>query len=666
MCGISGFISNSPRPAAIIHRMTNVIRHRGPDDEGFLLFGDYHNRPLICTGDDTPPEIINHRYSYHLSGNIKDKENLPVFLALGHRRLSILDLSPLGHQPMSTPDNRYWIVFNGEIYNHEELRNELKAAGYSFQSRSDTEVILAAYSVWGSECFKHFNGMWSVAIYDTAERELVLCRDRYGVKPLYYWIAPDGCLYFGSEIKQFTVVPEWTANLNTARAYDFLSYGITDHTSETLFAGVNQLRGGELLRIKSVSGELNNPSVIRWYDLNQVKVSRNFDSAAEYFYDMFRDAVRLRLNADVPVGTGLSGGLDSSSIVCTVSELLQDRTRKNQQTFTACSEDKRFDERHYVEKVIERSNAAPNYIYPSLDEFLDIMKTIIWHHDEPLTGASIFAEWKVFGLVSTTPVKVTLDGHGADELLAGYYSFFRPHFSGLFRNLNWISLIKEIRAGRTRHSGNPAVSFKNVAEAVMPGILRRGLKDLLGKNKSGSDWLEAGKLGIEEYDLFNHFGFSQRDLNSYSASLFFNTSLPMQLRWCDRDSMAHSIESRAPFLDFRLVEFIFSCPPEYKIFNGETKHILRRGLRDTLPASIVNRQDKLGFVTPESAWVCEHNQELFITLAENSVSKARGIFSGRAIDHINDMVYGRIKYDPFIWRVICFAEWLDVFSVNLP
>jgi asparagine synthase (glutamine-hydrolysing) len=266
---------------------------------------------------------------------------------LGHRRLSILDISPYGHQPLCDSSSRYWIVFNGEVYNYKEIRDELEALGHLFVSGTDTEVILNAYKQWGKDCLNHFNGMWAFIIFDTKNGNLFVSRDRFGVKPLYYWYSPEGFLAFASEIKEFTVLPGWKAKLNGSRAYDFLvsEAGLANHTSETLFQDVYQLRGGEAVEVQ-VSTLSTKLPIYRWYDLKINKFDITFEEAEKEFLELFQDAIRIRLRSDVPVGSCLSGGLDSSSIVCIVNDILkEEKLEEIQQTFSVCSDVEVFDER---------------------------------------------------------------------------------------------------------------------------------------------------------------------------------------------------------------------------------------------------------------------------------------------------------------------------------
>src|SRR5215467_8585147 len=329
MCGIAGLFSFDSRALnGLIRNMIETVRHRGPDDEGFAIFSARDLTPRVSGGPDTPAAVYAARLAY---APPRDTEPMPCgFAALGHRRLSIVDLGPTGHQPMCTSDRRFWIVYNGEIYNYLELRAELELLGHSFSSQSDTEVILAAYREWAEKCLVRFNGMFAFLLLDRAQQKFFAARDRFGVKPLYYWVSPEGLLAFASEIKQFTNLPGWRARINGQRAYEFLNWSLLDHTEETLFGDVRQLRGGEYIHC-SLEDLMAGPPINRWYQLEPRSLQKDMKASADEFCTLLTDAVRLRLRADVSVGSCLSGGLDSSSIVCVANHVLRLRGMPSQQ-----------------------------------------------------------------------------------------------------------------------------------------------------------------------------------------------------------------------------------------------------------------------------------------------------------------------------------------------
>jgi asparagine synthase (glutamine-hydrolysing) len=611
----------------------------------------------MCTPDRTCWIVYNGEiYNY-----IELREELK---ALGHRRLSIVDLSPAGHQPMCTADRRYWIVYNGEVYNHNELRKELEKAGNKFVGHSDTEVILASYAQWGKDCLSRFNGMFAFIIFDAKERKLFAARDRFGVKPLYYWRSPDGLLAFASEIKQFTVLPGWDARMNGQRVYDFLNWGLMDHTRETLFRDVYQLQGGEALEVRLAENRPDLP-VYRWYHLKPGGFHGTQDKAAAEFHRLLKDSVRLRLQADVPVGSCLSGGLDSSSIVCLVNDILHDSgDEKFQKTFSATSSIRMYDESRFIAEVVNTRKIEAHYIHPELDNLFTTLEELAWHQDEPFGSTSIYAQWNVFKLAADNQMKVMLDGQGADEQLAGYHSYYAPLFVDLFRRLRWLTLIREVRAIKRLHGYSEKIAIKMIVGSIMPDWLRQRLKKDVRDDSAMPDWIDMERLGAKPVDPHKATGLIQSSVYDLSYNQLLYTSLPMLLHWEDRDSMAHSIESRVPFLDYRLVEFVLGLPDEYKITRGVTKNVLREGMKDVLPEAIRLRMDKMGFVTPEAVWVCQQSSDLFRKYVKDSIDVSGGIIRPEAGDRLERIIAGEETFTFFAWRVISFGSWVKKFGVK--
>lgn len=669
MCGIAGFFSIASQPAHSVKRMTDVIRHRGPDDEGFVLFQEFQAEPLVCGGNDTPDAAFQAGIPYAPHERIESLSDFQVSAALGHRRLSIVDLSPLGHQPMCTEDRRFWIAYNGEIYNHIELRIELEKLGHAFVSHSDTEVILAAYRQWGRECLQRFNGMFAFLLYDSARKILFAARDRFGVKPLYYRVSGSG-IAFASEIKQFTALSDWQAKLNGQRAYDFLNWAITDHTDETLFAGVFQLRGGQALELdlKAMAGHAAGERlpVYSWYKLIPQPFEGDFSQAAAGFRELLSEAVRLRLRADVPVGSCLSGGLDSSSIVGLMNQLLLEQGADSlQKTFSACADFKRYDEREYIEEMVNKTGVDAHYVYPKLEDLFSTYQKIGWHQDEPYGSTSIYAQWNVFRLAAENGVKVMLDGQGADEQLAGYRTFFGPHFAGLFVKGEWSRLWREIRSVKRLHGHSELDAVKRIANMLLPEWLRQIVRANSGKASARPEWLSLDRLGAKPVDPFSEIGGKSDSIQAFSRSQLMASNLQMLLHWEDRDSMAHSIEARVPFLDYRLVEFVLGLPDEYKLSDGITKRVLREGLRDILPERIRLRMDKLGFVTPEEIWLREEGSNRFRLALDEAIDASKGILNSRARTALEGMIAGRRPFSFMVWRMISFGAWMRQFNVTV-
>lgn len=669
MCGISGIISSRPRSPHVLQRMMDSIRHRGPDDEGFVFWSRSDDEAALRGGNDTPEAVIKANLPYTPSSN--DKHEAPFRLGLGHRRLSILDLSPFGHQPMCTHDGRYWIVFNGEVYNYIELRAELEKLGHLFISRTDTEVILAAYAQWGERCLSRFNGMWAFAIYDSKARTLFLARDRFGVKPLYYWTSSAGLFAFASEIKQFTVLPGWSARLNGQRAYDYLVFGITDHTEETMFSGVYQVRPGHCVTLAVDDVSALSPgkslSTRAWYELRPRPFAGSFDDAAREFRHLFEQSIALRLRADVPVGSCLSGGLDSSSIVCVLNEFLRMQgVQALQKTFSACSDVDRFDERKWIELVVSKTSVDAHYVYPALDRLFEESSAITWHQDEPFGSTSIYAQWCVFRLAAQDGVKVMLDGQGADEQLCGYHGFFGPRLATLLKSFRFHDLSRDFSGMRQLHGYSFVQSLKFMLPYVLSDTYTQPLRRLGGYSHSRPAWLNCDFLRAKAVDPIQQLGAREGSIAELSQSQLTGSNLQMLLRWEDRDSMAHSIESRVPFLDYRLVEFVLGLPDEYKIARGMTKRVLRESMRGVLPDEIRTRVDKLGFVTPEEVWVREQMPDSFREKIEHTLAVAAECFNPNSVrlefDHI---LKGKKRFSFWPWRVVNFGEWVQCFDVRI-
>jgi asparagine synthase (glutamine-hydrolysing) len=639
--------------------MTDLIRHRGPDSEGFAVFSLINeNYPYVYGGEDTPQELLSSPTFYR-----QPHPNTNYHLSFGHRRLSILDLSSSGHQPMSDAEGRFWIIYNGEVYNYLELKQELALLGHQFRSQSDTEVILMAYKQWGIDCTHRFNGMFSFLIFDTKTHTLFGARDRFGVKPLYYWISPEGFAAFASEIKQFTILPGWNPSVCGQTAYDFLNWGITNHAKETCFSDVYQLQGGHCFICFLTEKKNISISPQKWYSLPIRNYTGSFEEAGEQFTLLLKDAIKLRCRADVPIGSCLSGGLDSSSIVCLVHSILKEQKKNHSQiTFSACSHYPQFDEKDYILQVVDQTKVLNHITYPELDNLFDKLDTIIWHQDEPFGSTSIFAQWEVFSLVKQHGVKVMLDGQGADEQLAGYSGFHSARLYDLAINLRFFTLWKELR--KTRQLHNISFPVKLLLNQMLPQLFKQPIRRALKKSTIEASWLDNNILNASIRDPSQFFVPAKGALSKLSYAQITKTSVPMLLHFEDRDSMAHSIEARTPFLDYRLVEFLQSLPSDYKLADGMTKRVLRQGLRGTLPEGIRTRVSKLGFATPEEMWV-RNNPQKFQSLIKESISFSQGILNQQAIQICNDMIFGRRPYTFFVWRLIVFGRWMKRFSVRI-
>lgn len=590
MCSILGLFSKDGlkgyRQAA--QCANDLVHYRGPDGQGFLLLDTQSRDWLKAKRLDRMPREV---------------EACPENLVLAHRRLAIIDLTSTGLQPMSSHDQSLWIVYNGEVYNYLELRRELEQAGHFFRSQSDTEVILCAYAEWGEQCVQRFNGMWAFAIADLRRSRIFCSRDRFGVKPFHYF-CNRGFFAFASEIKQLLQFPFIQREINKRTVYEYLAFGAIDCGPETFFAGILNLLPGHNLIFDLETQRL---SVKPYYQPNlEIDQAISRQDSADRFRELLTDSVRLRLRSDVPVGSCLSGGLDSSSIVCLMHDLLgQQGPSSGQHTFSSHFAEKEANELEYMHEVIEATSVEPHFIYPTPDDLLQDLSRLIWHQEEPFGSTSIFAQWSVFKLVHENGIKVMLDGQGADEMLAGYVPLSCYYFRELLDKRDYARLAWEISWHARLH--------RKPFTTLLPDALVSRLRRIpLFKQKSDPppaiDWVApdlAGQFRERSAYLDNQqikpFG-PLEHLNNILYQLTFFNNIQQLLKYEDRNSMAFSVESRVPFLDYRLVEFSFRLPSHLKIRNGFTKRVLRESMCGILPEKIRWRTSKLGFATPEQKW----------------------------------------------------------------
>ena len=585
MCGIFGLWHLDERAIDVpaVARATASLRHRGPDDEGALLVNTRTGAHVAAGGPDTDPRLDLPRLESFFSSAYD--------LALGFRRLSIQDLSPAGHQPMSSADGRLWIVFNGEIYNYLELRAELAGLGHHFHTGTDTEVILAAYQQWGAACLERFDGMWAFAIWDAAARSLFIARDRFGEKPLHYVYVPGRLFAFASEMKAL-----WAAGIVGRRVHEqaralFQYYQQVDSGEQTFYEGILRLPQAHYL----VLGGDGRVSTRRYWDIDlRVRDEDQTDAwYAEQFREYFTESVRLRLRADVPVGSSLSGGLDSSTVVSVINRLLP--PGGVQKTFSARFDDPARDEGRWMTLVSEANRVERHDVWPTAEQFFEELARVFWHQEEPFTSTSIYAQWSVMRLAKQHGVTVLLDGQGADEMLAGYHVYFDELSTDLLKSLRWGAYLKWRKDCQVLH-GAAQYSLKRALIQSVPGGVKRPAKALWRKVAAGPP--------VEP--LLPTYPAEFKRLSGLRKLLWWNTTrqgLVELLRYADRNSMAHSREVRLPFLDHRLVEFVFRLPDRFLLRAGWTKWILREAFRGIVPAAITNRSDKLGYMPPQQRWL---------------------------------------------------------------
>tara|TARA_Y100001970_G_scaffold254528_1_gene330347 strand:- start:961 stop:2781 length:1821 start_codon:yes stop_codon:yes gene_type:complete len=604
MCGISGIVNlnNQKVNKSHIELMMTKMNHRGPDDNG--MYFD-HN------------------------------------VGLGFVRLSILDLSEAGHQPMKSSNSKYIIIFNGEVYNYKEIRKELKYK-YQFNSETDTEVVLAAYQEWGEKCLNKFNGMFSFVIYNIESKEIFGARDRFGIKPFYYFY-DDNRFIFASEIK--SIIPLIEREPNNKIIYDYLLYNRTDHTNETFFKGIIKLNHGSYFKLSN-----SNIKFTKWYDLKS-NVNKNKYLSKTYYRKLFNDSLKLRLRSDVPVGVTLSGGIDSSSIT---SSLINDFNLKDINTFSAIYGSKeKTDESYYIN---EFKTMAKNmsFIKPNADSFFKDFKRFIEVHNEPVPDIGPYAQYKVMELASTK-VKVTLDGQGADEQLGGYHYFFGIYYKELLFQLKFIKLFIEICNYIIKHK-----SIKNIVYFLfylLPTSFKKRINKIIYPSIS-QQFIKKHNYN----DNLNNLLYNPKNLNQ-SLIQHFEYKLEHLLKWEDLNSMSFSIESRVPFLDHKLVESTLSSPPNQKIKKGETKHLLRQSLLDILPIKIINRKDKKGFSNPREKWFKSNDfKKLILEIIQSDKFIKRGYFDqSKCIKQYKNHISGKADNSKEIWKWINLEIWFRKF-----
>jgi asparagine synthase (glutamine-hydrolysing) len=558
MCGIFGYIG---KLNIDVKSAVDEIIHRGPDGEGLFTY-DIRNE-------------IKYNYQEQLNEGT-DR------VYLGFRRLAIIDISSESDQPFSRLDLGLTIVFNGEIYNYIELREELILKGYSFNTVSDTEVLLCAFHCWGESCLDKFNGMWAFSILDVVNRRLFCSRDRFGVKPFYYF-QDKNQIIFGSEIKQFFKVGV-NRVINENVLWDFLDKSLVDHTNETFFKDIYALKGGEYFFIDVDNYEINIEPV-RWYTL-KTKVSKSSDikDSKLNFLKILEDSIKLRFRSDVSVGSCLSGGLDSSSIVSFAAKIFD---QKDILVYNAKFNEFEFDESYYANLVIEKyRNTHIHFCSLTPSQIISQLQKVIYHQDEPFADFGILSQWEVMKLAKFNKTTVLLDGQGGDEILAGYRKYYAFYLKELFNDGKYFSFLKEL--------------FYLLKNRSFNFFDMEGIKRYL-KTNSYNPGINRKKL-LKPFNSQITFS-SCRNIIEKSISDFDNFSIPALLRYEDRNSMAFSIEARVPMLDYRLVEYAISLPSKLKINNGFTKAILRDSMLGILPEKIRLRISKLGFSTPQSVWL---------------------------------------------------------------
>jgi asparagine synthase (glutamine-hydrolysing) len=607
MCGIAGIISNDHTlvTANRIKKMTDALVHRGPDAEG---------------------QWIN------------------SIVALGNRRLSIIDLTIAGNQPMHYL-NRYTITHNGEIYNYIELKEELQKKGYLFFSKTDTEVIAAAYDNWKEECVDHFDGMFAFAIWDEKEKELFAARDRFGEKPFFYFLDKQQFV-FASEMKAL-----WAAGIarkvNLKLLFNFLTIGYVDNPNipeETFFENISKLPAASFLKFSIINFQL---SIENYWDIDIENENKKISdaNAIEKFGFLFQQSVKRRLRSDVPVGTSLSGGLDSSSIIATLHTLTSGVSPLT--AFSSIFPGFEKDESSFAKLVANKFHLQHFTTTPDAPSLYNDLEKLFHYQEEPFSSASIYAQYKVYETAKQQGVKVLLDGQGADEILAGYNKYYKWYWQELFKKRK-LTASKELSSAKELGI-TEKFNWRNRIAALFPEFATIFLERQYLLNALKHKDLTKDFTRLQSKEAY----YITPEIFSLKGVLYFNTcmhGLEELLRYADRNSMAHGREVRLPFLNHELVEFIFSLPANFKIRNGWTKWLLRETMKDKLPDEIVWRKIKIGFEPPQEQWLKNNSIQQLIT-------DAKGILVDEKIlkpEVINKGPEAKSAYEPgnYDWRYL--------------
>jgi asparagine synthase (glutamine-hydrolysing) len=604
VCGIAGIFRHNritQDDIDLVNSQNDIQKHRGPDDEG--LYSD-----KSC--------------------------------ALGHRRLAIIDLSKDGRQPFVSSDGRFQLVYNGEIYNYIELREELKLLGWQFKTKTDTEVLLQAYQQYGEACLTKFNGMFAFAIYDSLRQTVFLARDRVGIKPLYY-ATIDSTLYFASEMKTLCTVPALNLSLNYQSLFDYLVFNRTDIFDETFFSQIKRIPNGHYAKY-----DANGLKLFQWWNPEDYLDNSHEDDETEIsrkIQEILISAVQLRMRSDVPVGSCLSGGLDSSILIGILFDLNQ--VNDGYPTFTASFPGHSINETGYIE-TLNRKYAFKNIrTYPTAKTAYDELRKFVYVNDEPVTNHSFFSQYEVMRLARDNGVTVLLDGQGGDENFAGYQYFHGFNMYGMLREKKVALLGAELLKSLLRKQDTSA--YQTLLFQVLPVSFR---KQILMKTVPYLDNDFFLKY-VQSSRILNEF-FDADDLNQ-SLVRHFQYKLEHLLRMEDRNSMAFSIEARVPYLDYRLIEYLLSLPGSLKIRNGETKYLQKISLGHYTAREILDRTDKIGFGTPGEEWMLTDNWKKITRNNYSELTKSFPEIFKKTIPLPNK------GFDR--WKINQLATWRDIF-----
>jgi asparagine synthase (glutamine-hydrolysing) len=622
MCGITGVVYHDrhrPVSRTDIRRMCQTLVHRGPDDQGIFVEGN---------------------------------------VGLGMRRLSVIDLVT-GHQPIANEDGRIWIVFNGEIYNYPELRQELERRGHTFATNTDTESIVHAYEEYGEDCVTRLNGMFAFAIWDGRERKLLLARDRLGVKPLYYFL-DDRCLVFGSELKAILAHREVPRTLDLEALDSFLTLEYIP-APLSIFQGIKKLPPGHLLMWQEGKVTLR-----PYWELRFTTVKGREEELTQALYELLQDAVRMRLLSDVPLGAFLSGGIDSSTLVCLMSELV-DRPVK---TFSIGFEDPSYNELPYA-RAVARHFATEHYELTIQPEVVKLVEDLVKYLDEPLADVSIFPTYLVSQLAHRH-VTVVLSGDGGDELFAGYEWYIADMLARYYQQLptavrtRWLPWLVDRIPPSARKKGAINKLKRFVEGAIRPESLRHFRWNTFfteqHKDRLYSEELQQAIGHLDAYARLRDYLEAEDDADLLWQEQFADIKTYLAddiLAKVDRMSMATSLEARTPYLDYRVVEFAASLPSHLKLRGLQSKYLLKQCMRMKLPPEILHRK-KEGFSIPMKNWLKQDLRPLMQELLSPARIQQEGLFNAPYVLRLQDEhLKGIANHSHQLWALMLFEIWRD-------
>ena len=658
MCGISGIVTFSDHHTQLIPlaiSMNDSLRHRGPDDEGIVIFQGAQN--ISLSGEDTPASLVysslpyapKETYQNHLSANIS--------LALAHRRLSIIDTSEAGHQPMCDSTGNYWLVFNGAIYNYIEIREQLEEAGHRFYSHTDTEVIIHAYMEWGESCVSFFSGMWAFVLYDKVKNKLFASKDHLGVKPFYYF-KNDQYFAFASEQKALLKLPFVKKDINPAAVYDYLVLGKSELLDAPFYTEIKELSPLHNLMVDLQSGEMkfekyNQPSFVKkWQEFNQLR----FDVQKFELHELLEDIIKKRLRSDVTVGACLSGGIDSSIITGLVSKY-----KDFLPVFTVTSPGDKEDETAWAQKVIARYDLPWYKTKPQVSDLAHQFENLMEIQGIPCMSPNTYTHFDLMREVRQHKIKVTIDGQGADELFAGYAPYYASFVADAAGNYSGKTLLECIS-----HERNDFADFSTTSSVLGSKLLSTLMSDSKGLSLYRQKHQEFSYIKEDFWHAYpERFKILKNKVSSNLNETLFNDyygdNLKTMLRVGDRNSMHFGIETRMPFSDdAALAAWAFQIPATSKIKNNTSKYILREAFSTVIPDDIRTRKDKKGFSLPEKKWLRELTSSGdMLDYFQNSLKPFLDVDALRANWHSS---LDKSVHSGRLWRMLCFAVWHKTIS----